>query len=505
MRASKLICTIVATMLLTTSLVGCGKSSTSSSTTGNSKLSEVPITIYVAGDKPKQQDEVDKYISEQTKKELNIKLTTKYIPWSDYSSQMKLKAAAGENFDIFLSFFSDLPGQISRKSALDITDLIAKDGGDLKKNIPANLWKSVTSTDGKIYGIPSVYPMTGINRGFLVRKDLRLKYKLPEITDKASMENYFNAVKKNDPTIVPILCANLGMLTADKTLIDHYQYTFGAGGAGPASLAIDVTKKPYKVVNSATTSVTLAIRTENQKAMANGWFEKDFLTDTDRDGKFIQGKAAAMPGDLFNITDRQNALAKNVPGAELELAIINKEGKWYGTDPVNNFGVISSTSKNPERAVMFMNWLRKNKDNWNMFMLGKPGVTYNVSGDKVKVPAGTAPADKYSPCPWFAQQTDYMKFFNTDPKSYIDALAFWNKLKIEPSALATFVYSNKNVLAEDAAVSKIQVEEGNPITAGLLTKDTDIKKYYDDLDKAGLQKIISDAQTQLDAYMATQK
>lgn len=501
MKTNKLICTILATVILTSVLAGCGKNSTSStsSTTGNDKLKEVPLTIYVAGDKPKQQDEVNKYISEQTKDELNIKLTTNYIPWGDYSSQMKLKAAAGEEFDIFLSFFGDLPGQISRKAALDITDLIAKDGADLKKNIPSDLWKSVTSTDGKIFGIPSVYPMTGMNRGFLVRKDLRVKYNLPEITDQASMENFFAAVKKNDPSIIPILCANLGMLTADKTLIDHYQYNLGAG------MSIDVTQKPYKVVNAATTSVTLAIRAENQKAMANGWFEKDFLTDKDRDGKFIQGKAASMPGDLFNITDRQNALTKNVPGAELELAIINKDGKWYGTDPVNNFGVISSTSKNPERAVMFMNWMRKSKDNWNMYMLGKPGLTYNVSGDKVKVPDGTAPADKFSPTPWFAQQTDYAKFFDTDPKSYIDALTFWNQLKPEPSALATFAYSNKNVLAEDAAVAKVQTEEGDPVTAGLLTKDTDIKKYLEDLDKAGMQKLITDAQAQLDAYMATQK
>jgi len=490
--------------MLTTILAGCGKKATTTPTSSNTetespKLSEVSLTIYVAGDKPKLQEEVDKYISEKTVDELNIKITTKYIPWGDYSSQMKLKAAAGEEFDIFLSFFSDLPGQISRKSALDITDLIAKNGADLKKNIPEDLWKSVTNTEGKIYGIPSVYPMTGMNRGLLVRKDLREKYNLPEITDIASLENFFTTIKEKEPSIIPILSGNLGMLSADKTLIDHYQYQFGAG------MAIDVTQKPYKVVDAATTPVTLAIRAENQKALANGWFEKDFLTDTDRDGKFIQGKAASMAGDLFNITDRQNALTKNVPGAELELAIINKEGKWYGTDPVNNFGVISSTSKNPERAVMFMNWMRKSKENWNMFMLGKPGVTYTESGDKVKVPEGTAPADKYSPCPWFAQQTDYMKFFDTDPQSYIDALTFWNQLKIEPSPLSTFVYSNKNVLAEDAAVAKVQTEEGIPVTMGLLGKENDIKKYYEDLDKAGMKKLITDAQAQLDDYMAKQK
>lgn len=492
----KFITFILAASVATGILSGCGKTKTVDSS--KSGLPKVPLTIYVAGDRPKQQDEVLRNIEEKTKDILNISLTVNYIPWSDYANQVKLKSAAGENFDIFLTFFADLPGNISRKQALDITDYINKHGTDLKKNIPEDLWKSVT-VDGKIYGIPSVYPMTGMGRGLLVRKDLRLKYNLPEITDIATLETYLDTIKKNEPNMIPFLGQRLDILQYDKSLIDHYYYYFGQG------MAIDVTQTPYKVVNVATTDLNKWLWKESEKAMANGWFEKDILTDTDRDGKFIQGKAAAMPGDLFNITDRQNALSKNVPGAELELAIINKDGVWYGTDPCNNFGAISTTSKNPERAVMFMNWLRQSPENWNMYMLGKEGVTYIVKGDKVAVPEGTAPADRYNPNPWFAQQTNFAKFWETDPQSYIDALNFWNNLKPIPSPLATFAYTNSNVIAEDTAVAKVIAEEGNLINVGIATKDSDKQKYLEDLDKAGMPKLIEDAQKQLDAYMATQK
>ena len=44
----------------------------------------------------------------------------------------------------------------------------------------------------------------------------------------------------------------------------------------------------------------------------------------------------------------------------------------------------------------------------------------------------------------------------------------------------------------------------NPMISSIYVYN-DKKKYYDDLDKAGMQKLITDAQTQLDAFMAKQK
>jgi putative aldouronate transport system substrate-binding protein len=500
MRKTKNIISVFIIMsLLVITLGGCNSKKVSS--TNTEKLPLVSLTIYVAGDRPKQQDAVLRYIEEQTRNELNIKLTVNYIPWGDYPNQIKLLAASGEIFDIFLTFFGELPGNISRKQALDITDLIKKYGPDLKKAIPARLWSSVT-IGGRIYGIPAVYPMAGTNRGFLLRKDLRLRYHLPEVTDTKSLENYLAAVKKNNPEMIPYLGSGFGMLAFDKANIKHYYYNFG-GGDFAHTMAIDVTKKPYKVLNIATTELTKWEWKESEKAMKLGWFEKDTLTDTDRDGKFIQGKAAAMGGDLYNINDRQNALVKNVPTGVVELAIINKNGPWYNIDPSNNYGVISTTSKNPGRAVMFMNWLRKNPTNWNMYMLGKPGLTYDMKGDKAEVPKGTDPSDKFAPTPWFMQQTNYAKFWTTDSKEYIEAFSFWNKLKPIESPLSSFIYSDANVLAEETAVAKVVTEQGVLIAAGLLTSEADKQKYLTDLDAAGLPTIIKDAQKQIDEFMKT--
>lgn len=503
-KISKLICILMAICMLTTLMVGCGSSSTNSSTTtaaptqATLKLKKVPLTIMIAGDRPKQQDEVIANLNKITEDEINMDLKINYIPWGDYENTVKLKATAGEEFDIFLSFFSSMSGNISRKQCIPLNELLDKYGADLKKQIPQALWDTLT-VDKKIYGVPAVYAMTEMGRGFLVRKDLRMKYGLPEITDQASYNKFLDTIAKNEKGIIPCLGEGI-YLHVDKASIGHSIYRLG--DAKLQYMYVDVDNTPFKVENYFKTDIFKKEWAQNIEAMNKGWLEKDILNDNDRDGKFIAGKAAAMGGDLYNINDRQNVLAKNVPGAEIELAIINKEGTWLNVSPVNNFGMISSTSKNPERAMMFMNWLRKDQKNYDAYMLGIEGKTYNLKGKQAEVLPGTNPADRFAPTPWFTMHFPYLRTWTTDSKAYVDALAFWNQLQPKANPIMTFSYSSEAVKAEAAAVQKVVEEQGRPISCGLVSSQEAYEKFLADLDKAGLPAVLKDTQKQLDAFMA---
>lgn len=516
---TKVLCLLTALGMLAAMLAGCGTSAPAASAPASAttvatqaaaataapaettvELKKVPLVVMVAGDRPKQQDEVLANIDKVTQGELNIDLQLNYFPWQDFANTVSLKASAGEEFDIYLNFYSELAGSISRKQCVALNDLLDKYGPDLKSQIPQYLWDSLT-VGGKIYGVPSVYAMTEMGRGFLVRKDLRVKYNLPEITDMATLEQYLDAIAKNEPGVIPWLGGTLGTaVICDKSNVGHSVFTFGSDAAKFMYVNQDV--RPLKVENYIKTDIFKKVWQENVKAYANGWFEKDFLSDNDRDGKFIAGKAAAMAGDLYNITDRQNALQKNVPTGELELAVINKDGKWVNTDPVNNYAQIYSLSKNPERAMMFLNWLRKDQKNYDLYMLGIEGVTYNLVGEKAEVPAGVNAADRFNPTPWFTMHFPYLRTWTSDPQSYVDALAFWNTLKPEAAPLSTFAYSGDNVKAEQAAVIKVWTEEEKPLELGMLSTQADYDKLVADLEQAGIQKIIDDTQKQIDAFVA---
>jgi len=493
--------------ILTVFLTGCsgwGKATPpahadTSAATGGPATGKVPLIIYVPGERPKQQDEVLKAIDDKTRNELNIELQLNYVAWGDYINKTKLMSAGGEAFDIYLSFFTELSGNISRKQCIPLNGLLDKYGADLKKQIPQAQWDSLT-IDGEIYGIPAVYAMTEMGRGFLVRKDLREKYKLPEITDIATYETFLDTIAKNEKGIIPMLGETLSIMYADKSMAGHSIYTLGCDSF--QYMYVDIDKKPFKVENYLKTGLFRKLWQEDIKAYGNGWMEKDILTDNDRDGKFVSGQAASMAGDLYNITERQNLLQKNVPGAEIELAVINKNGRWINMYPANNFGMISSTSRNPERAVMFMNWLRKSQENYDSYMLGIEGETYNLVGGKAEVPSGTNPTDRFNPTPWLTMHMPYTRTWTTDSKAYSDALEFWNSLQPENSDLISFSYSSENVKAEKAAVEKVCMEEGRPLQTGLLSSEQDYDKLLEDLDKAGLPKIIEDTQRQIDIYMA---
>ncbi len=490
---------IVLSIVSFSSLMSCGESDKVQDPGGKQQgLERYPLLIYVAGEKPAQQDEVCKEISERTRDTLNIDLRINYIPWGDYIDQMRLKSISGEEYDICLNFASQLASSIARKQCIPLNGLLDRYGEALKNQIPRDLWDGVT-VDGKIYGVPSVYAMAGMGRSILIRKDLREKYNLPEVENQTTLENYLDTILKNEKDMVPILADSLGIIANDKDFLGHEVYILGNDALGYMYMDIDNGK--YKVENYFKTSVFKRIWKENIKAYEKGWFEKDILSDTGRDYKFVTGQAAAMAGDLYNIAERQNQLTKNVPEGKIELAIFNKEGKWINLTPVNNYAMLSSTGKHPERAIMFLNWLRQSQENYDMLMLGIEGKTYNLVGEEAQVPDGINPVDRYNPTPWFTMHFPYLRTWTSDPEEYKNALDFWKGLKPETSPLASFAFSCENVKAESLAVQKLVEETGRPLNTGIISSEEEYQRFLEELDRAGIEKIIEDTQRQIDEHL----
>lgn len=427
------------------------------------------------------------------------KATNKLIQARDSNPMIHSIYVYNSKFDIYLSFFSEIAGSIARKQAIPINDLLDQYGKALKEKIPQGLWDTLT-VDGKIYGVPSVYAMTELERGFFVRKDLRLKYNLPEITDVASMEKFFETIAANEKDLIPCGSAGLRGTEFEKDSVGHSIYLLEPGLNRFMYINQDV--QPLEVENYYKTDLFKKSWELNIKAYQNGWIPKDALSDNDWGGLFIAGKAASTGGDLYMLNDYTNQLQKNVPAGEVEMAIFNKEGEWQDVNPVNNFGMISSTSKNPDRAVMFLNWLHESQENYDAYMLGIKGVTYTLEGDKAAVPAGMDPKDKFAPTPWFTMYLPFARTWTTDSQAYIDAIKFWSELKPKATPLQTFQYSSENVKAEVAAVDKVVTDMGKPLQMGILSTQADYDKFIAALEKAGIQKIIDDTQRQVDEFMA---
>ncbi len=480
-------------------------SSVASGTAGTSeapKLDKVDLTLVLAGDQPPEQNEVLAEINKRSEQELNINLKVQYIPWADYQEKIKVMAAGGTPIDIYLDFFGNLSSAASRKQAIPLNELLDKYGQDLKKVIPQADFDGL-SIDGKIYGVPAVYPRAEIGNVVIIRKDLREKYGLPEITTLNQFEQYLDAVKNNEPGMTPLVAnqGRFGSAIAREVYDGKMWFSWGSDTQHPYT--IDINTKPYKVVNNFETDGFKQMMDWGRKAYSNGWFAKDILMEKNDQTNFTSGKAGAVPGDLFSMSNMVPQLEKNIPGAKLEMVMYKKDQPLTNTAPTNNYSAISATSAHPERAMMFLNWLLKSQENYDLFMYGIKEKHYTLKGDLIELPEGTDLANRpYNPTPWFIYNMKYQRALTTDPVEFSDALQFWKTAKIENNPLMNFSFNADPVKTENAQIQKVVQELAMPVFTGVLQSDADYQKLLDQLNKAGIQKVLAEAQKQLDEYIA---
>ncbi|QGQ99396.1 extracellular solute-binding protein [Paenibacillus psychroresistens] len=466
------------------------------------ELKKVDLTLLVAGDQPPDQDAVLAEINKRTEKELNINLKVIYFPWADYQEKVKVMAAGGDNFDIYLDFFGNLPSAAARKQSIPLNDLIEKYGQDIKKVIPQSEFDGL-SIDGKIQGIPALYPRASLGNSMAIRKDLREKYNIPEVTSLAIFEQYLDAIKKNEPSMIPFGVGSGRFGAQIGREIDDGKYIYGWGSDAYPAYVVDVTSSPYKVMNSFESDTYKKTMEWGRKAYKNGWFEKDVLTQKDDQGLFKSGKSAAAPADMFNINDLVPQLAKNVPGGIVEQVIFKKDMPLFNTGPTNNYSAISGTSKNPERAMMFLNWLLKDQANYDLYMYGIEGKHYTLKGDLIELPAGTDLANRpYNPTPWFIYNTKFHRALTTDTPQFSAALAFYKTAQVKDNPLFTFSFNADPVKTEYAQIQKVIEELAMPVLAGVLGTDADYQKLLVQVDKAGMKTVLAEAQKQIDEYLA---
>ena len=81
------------------------------------------------------------------------------------------------------------------------------------------------------------------------------------------------------------------------------------------------------------------------------------------------GKAAALCNDMWTVNSLGPIVRAYIPGGELETFTFRDYSMpMIRMTKVNNFACISSTSNNKERAMMFLDWMRASKENYDVYV-----------------------------------------------------------------------------------------------------------------------------------------
>lgn len=462
---------------------------------------EVKLKIIFLGPKPVDYDLVFTEINKKLKEKINATIEAEFLDWSDWQQKYPLKLAANEDFDLIYSAnWAGYSDQALKGGFLELTDDL------LSTNMPMT-WKAMSKVswdqakaNGKLYMVPA-------NKGgfieklILYREDLRKKYSLPEINSPETLATYLKAVAKNEKGMVPFTPE-----TGDWKLHN-------------LDLALLKQKNDWNMLNA---DLPLGFKLKDEKGQIfnvyetpefkdllgyykdladnNAWSKNVLNSKNDYMQDFKEGKTAAVTQNLDTLGAKMAEMRRDKPEFEVAIADITPNSKKSVSVATQNGTSVHATSKNPERALMFIDLMQNNRELHDLMMSGIAGTHYEPVGD-----------DKFKSTSKNANYTGFSKWsFDSSlnrvnvsfPQEATDLAKVWQG-KVFHYPLETFVFNNSNVKTEVANVSNVMLRYAVPLEYGVIK---DIDKGLTDLNKqmkaAGIDKIQKEMQTQIDAFLA---
>jgi putative aldouronate transport system substrate-binding protein len=243
--------------------------------------------------------------------------------------------------------------------------------------------------------------------------------------------------------------------------------------------------------------------------MNSGWYAKDLNAGQNGYDQtaLASGKVACLQMDYYNFNTIYNNAKQTNPSFELEWALVNK-GSAVPAETCNNFAQVSATSEDPARAVMFLDWIQASQDNYDLWYYGIKDKHYTLSADgEVVYPAGSvSTALPYAPTPWYFRNYQMDRSISTDCDMTKTAQAYWKAVTVLPLPdTAAFAFDTTKVQLQVTQVNSVIAEQWNDLSNGVLQGDDKYQAYLKALDDAGMPAILTEMQTQLDAWRAAHK
>ncbi|MBM6994686.1 ABC transporter substrate-binding protein [Paenibacillus sp. DXFW5] len=460
-------------------------SSNNGAAAGNSEEA-VNLIWYTIGTPQKDVDRVMEEVSKYTKEKINATITMKMIDWGDYTQKMQVNVASGEPMDIV---FTSAGGfdyvQNARKGAfLEIDDLLEKYGQDLKNTIdPAFLEGS--KVDGHNYGIPAnkELPQQEVWR---FNKTLADKYNV-DITSVRSLESIeplLKTIKENEPGVTPF--------AMDKNYVPYVPYDYIIQNL-PMAVKLDTTD--YKIVNILETPEMQAALNQMHKYYQAGYVAPEAATtgstsDLMTSGQWFMDRAQTQP------------LADNLWSASYGYPVVStpaSDAIITNTSVQGSIMAISANSEHPEKAMEFLNLLNTDPVLRNMVDSGIEGVHYKKLDDTHY--ENLAESKNYD-MPSYSLGNNMLLYLN--PNDADDKWEQFKKFNAEGvnSPILSFNFDSTKVATEMAAVQNVKEQFWSSLMTGTVDPADYLPKAIEKFKEAGLDKVIAEAQAQLDAWRA---
>ncbi|WNR43972.1 ABC transporter substrate-binding protein [Paenibacillus roseipurpureus] len=440
---------------------------------------------------------VQEAINKITKAKINATVKLQPQAFADYTQKMNTTVAAGENYDIAWTsnWNFDYVTNQSKGAFLPLDDLITKYAPSVTKSMPGFVWDA-TKISGKIYGVPNYQTVTN-KEGFIIQKKYADKYNLDvnSIKKVADIEPFLAKVKAGESKdVVPFLVDRNGRFNS-MLRSNGLESIVNAGGANV--IGVDLSN-PDKVINFVDTP-----QFGKYLDLIKSWHDKGLINDnaaTLKNKADIEKTGNAVV-QFHNVLNPAGPASYKTANGGNDVIVVPITETWAGTGSIiTTMQAISKTSKNPERAMMFINLLNTDKELYNTISYGVEGKHYTKVSDnvvKINKDAGYVPNASWV----FGNTFNAFLVEGTDPNVVADTKKENETAK--PSPLMGFKFVPAPVVAEIANIGTV-VDQYNPgLVTGTVAASEKLKEFQEKLKQAGIDKVIAEVQKQLDEWKKT--
>ncbi len=498
------------TILIATILTGCGgKKDDASSTSGNesgksdttvtdpSELPEVKLTYYFPHNVQPDQELVYEEFNKMLKEKINTTIDFKGTGWDDYANKMQMLDASGEEYDLCFTsnWMNNYIQNASKGAYVPMDDLLTKYAPKTYAQVPKEYWEAAR-VKGKIYGVLNYQIMVrcaavSAETALLEKYNFDLKNEVKP-NDMSSLEPFIEkAINEVPGSYTHVVLSDMSEYCRLDTLV-------GANTPG----AIDVDAEEIKVINQFKDSK----RYREMVKLLQSWNEKGWqLADIrmtrkgddrteEKAHKYVIGVGGAYRPDL----DATSTLSIGFPLTYAPLG--NPIATTGGVTATMT--AISRNSKNPERAMMYLEAINTDTDLFMLLNYGIKGKHWDLDEEGFLI-AGPD-QQQYNPnVTWM-----YACMFTGIPAKGLPK-DIWDQFKeinenADKSPLLGFSFDAEPVKAEIGKCQAVYDEYYRAIEVGAIT-DEQYQEFLDKLDAAGAEKIIAEMQRQVDEWLASKK
>lgn len=461
--------------------------------TVNAKTTLAPYEItwyYLGGSVQRDNALIEEAVNKYLKGKINATVKLICLDWGSYEQKMRAMIAAGEPFDICYtaSWWNNYIQNSIDGAFLPLNKLMDKYAPKTKKLLGPDFLKA-SQIGGQNYAIPC-NKEKGRNMGFIYNKTLADKYRfdMSKVKSYADIEPMLKTIKENEPSdIVPLedYCPPTQFVPWNASNIEEVGTLLPDG----------------KFYNQYATPEFKAAYAIARKFYLAGYFRKDAATAKDKEVEVKQGKFFAYGMNLK-------------PGYAAELTTVDKQygfqraqvdfGEIYmtNTETMGSMQAISRTSKNPERAMMFLELFNTDKYLNNLINFGIEGKHYTKISANVIRPIADSGYNLGMGWMFGNQFLNYMQETESSTK-WADFEAYNKKAK--PTADLGFIFDPTEVKSEMGSCNNAIKQYHNVLKCGAVDPEQYLPEFINKLKDAGADRIVAEKQRQYNAWKAKKK